>query len=81
MASFKGGRSAKPKTSRKSTAANPHAELMAGLGELGVTLSLQQVIPIVEELYPNGVAGQPGGEVIKKVFLRIRSQNRTDTPK
>lgn len=74
-------RVAKPKTSRNSTAPNPHAELMAGLSELGVNASLQVVEPLLRELFPNGVEDQPAGEVIKKVFLRIRSQNRTDRPR
>jgi hypothetical protein len=74
-------RVAKPKTSRKSTAPNTHADLMAGLSELGVNASLQDVLPIIQELYPSGTDGTPAGEVIKKVFLKIRSQNRTDRPR
>lgn len=58
-----------------------YQELMAALTELGANVSLQEVGPVVRELFPRGIEGEPAGEVIKKVFLRIRSQNRTDTHK
>jgi hypothetical protein len=72
-------RSSPKATVRSRKQQNPHADLMAGLGELGVTASLDQVVPIVQELFPAGTEGVAAGEVIKRVFLRIRSQNRTDT--
>ena len=54
---------------------NKYADLMDGLAALNVTASATQVESIVNQLFPNGTDAVAPGEVIRAVFLRIRSQN------
>ena len=55
------------------------AALMAGLNSLGLTTATAaQVEAITKELYPAGTHGKDQGEVLRAVFLRIRSQNTAD---
>jgi len=57
---------------------NHHADLIDGLGQLGVTATVAQVEPLLKELFPSGTDSLAPGEVIRAVFLRIRRQNSGD---
>jgi hypothetical protein len=70
-------RGAKPTTSKKTkpVQGDQHADLLEGLRELGLaTVTTQQVSEAVRSLYPNGVAAEPEGAVLRAVFLRIKRQ-------
>ena len=50
-----------------------------GLNALGLTTATAaQVQRITEELYPKGTAAIDHAEVLRAVFLRLRSQNSAD---
>jgi hypothetical protein len=51
------------------------AELIDGLGALGVNVTVAQVEPVVNELFPTGTDYIDLGEIIRAVFLRIRRSN------
>jgi hypothetical protein len=55
-----------------------YMDLIDGLAALNVTVSVAQVEPLVNELFPNGTDGVDPGEVIRAVFLRIQRQNPPD---
>ena len=63
------------KDDKQKSKTNPYADLIDGLGALGINASVAQVEPIVKELFPQGIAGVDPGEVIRAVFLRIRRQD------
>jgi hypothetical protein len=49
-------------------------ELLAALGQLGLSVTLEQVQSAVAELYPSGLE-TCGGDDIRKVFSRLRRPN------
>jgi hypothetical protein len=56
-----------------------HADLIDGIKGLGlVTVTAAQVAEAVKELYPQGIPGVAGGEVLRAVFLHLRRQNTSD---
>jgi hypothetical protein len=55
----------------KPTAA--HAELLDGLGALGLVVTPAQVAEAVAALYPAGVNGTDRGQVLRAVFLRLKA--------
>jgi hypothetical protein len=56
-----------------------HADLIDGLKGLGlVTVTAAQVAEAVKKLYPQGVDGTAGGEVLRTLFLHLRRQNTKD---
>ena len=73
------GQTKAPPRPTKQPKNNPFADLIDGLGQLGVTATVAQVEPLVKELFPSGTDGVAPGEVIKAVFLRIRRQNSGDS--
>ena len=48
------------------------AELVEALKSLGLTVSGEEVQAVVRELYPDGWKGIDEGEVVRRVFLRLR---------
>lgn len=54
---------------------NQFANLIDGLRGLGLDVSAAQLEPVVKELFPTGIQYLDSGEVIRKVFLRIKRQN------
>ena len=57
---------------------NQYADIIDGLMALNVNVTVAQVELVVKELFPQGTDGTDPGEVIRAVFLRIRSQNPPD---
>lgn len=57
---------------------NQYADIIDGLAALNVNTTVAQVEPIVKEFFPTGTESVDPGEVIRAVFLRIRSQNPPD---
>lgn len=55
-----------------------YADLLDGLRSLGLDVTAAQVDPVVKELFPTGIQKLELGEVIRRVFLRIKRQNSTD---
>lgn len=51
-----------------------HVALIAGLKSLGMSDVDAQVGPVVQQLFPNGLAGVDLGEVIRQVFLALKRQ-------
>ena len=54
------------------------SELMEALSSLGLQVSAGQVGVAITTVFPDGVNGVEPGEVIRKLFLRIKRQNSTD---
>jgi len=53
------------------------AALVEGLNALGLTTATAaQVVEVTEELFPQGTKGLDQGEVLKRVFLYLKNQNR-----
>jgi hypothetical protein len=48
------------------------AELVEALKSLGLTASREEVQTVVRELYPDGWKGIDEGEVVRRVFLKLR---------
>ena len=48
------------------------AELVEALKSLGLTVSGEEVQAAVRELYPDGWNGIDQGEVVRRVFLKLR---------
>jgi hypothetical protein len=63
-----------PKAKRKPSVAPPqdHDALLDALKGLGLVTTLQAVAEAVAALYPDGLAGQDQGDVIRRVFLRLQ---------
>lgn len=56
-----------------------HADLIDGLRSLGlIDVSPSMVGDTVRRLYPDGVASEDGGEVLRSVFLSLKRQYSTD---
>lgn len=53
-----------------------HAELIEALRSLGLTATSEAVAQALTEMYPNGVEGIEPGEVIRRVFLHLRSKKK-----
>lgn len=66
------------KTKAEPKPKNQYADLLDGLRSLGLEVATAVVEPVVKELFPNGIQNLELGEVIRKVFLRIKRQNPTD---
>jgi hypothetical protein len=65
-------RPSKPPVAKpKPTAA--HADLIDGLGALGLVATPAQVGEAVAALYPAGVGGTDRGQVLRAVFLRLKA--------
>lgn len=60
-----------PVAKPKPTAA--HADLIDGLGALGLVVTPAQVAEAVAALYPAGVDGTDRGQVLRAVFLRLKA--------
>lgn len=54
---------------------NEYADLLDGLRGLGLDMAATQVDPVVRELFPCGLQNLELGEVIRRVFLRIKRQD------
>ena len=70
-------RGAKPTTPKKTKPGrdDQYADLVEGLRELGLTgITPAEVTAAVKMIYPNGVAAEPEGAVLRAVFLRIKRQ-------
>ncbi len=57
---------------------NQYVDLIDGLRSLGLEVTAAVVEPIVKELFPAGIQSLDCGEVIRRVFLRMKRQNSTD---
>ena len=64
-----------PKSVKASPKSNPYIELIDGLAALNVTVSVAQIEPLVKAVFPNGTDGISPGELIRAIFLRIKSQD------
>ncbi|HVK16178.1 MAG TPA: hypothetical protein VM533_04460 [Fimbriiglobus sp.] len=62
---------AKPKTTIA------HADLLDGLGALGLVATPAQVAEAVAALYPAGVNGTDRGQVLRDVFLRLKASGHS----
>ena len=71
-------RAAPRPTKRKPTAMpqeSPYGDLIAGLKSLGLSdVTDAQVGPVVQQVFPNGLAGFDLGETIRQVFLALKRQ-------
>lgn len=54
-----------------------HADLIDGLSALGLTTTAAQVSEAVADLYPAGVNGTDRGQVLRAVFLHLKSAQRS----
>lgn len=68
----------KPSKSSKPTAGKPkppaaHADLIDGLGALGLVATPVQVGEAVAAIYPSGINGTDRGQVLRAVFLRLKA--------
>jgi hypothetical protein len=50
------------------------AELIEALKSLGLTASAEEVQAVIQELYPDGWNGIDQGEVVRRVFLKLRGE-------
>ncbi|MEO2089797.1 MAG: hypothetical protein ABGY75_09920 [Gemmataceae bacterium] len=64
-----------PVAQPKTTAA--HTDLIDGLGALGLVDTPAQVAEAVAALYPAGVDGTDRGQVLRAVFLHLKSAQRS----
>ena len=69
-------RTAKPAT--KKASGDIFGPLVEGLKSLGLAVPPAQVAAAIKEIYPNGVADAPQGEVVRAVFLQIKRQDSAD---
>ncbi|HBI43342.1 MAG TPA: hypothetical protein DDY78_10875 [Planctomycetales bacterium] len=66
-------------TRAKLPKADDHADLLDGLAALGLTSATAlQVGAALRVLYPSGVGGVDGGDVLRAVFLNLKRQNTGD---
>lgn len=63
----------------KPKASAAHADLIDGLGALGLVAAPAQVGEAVAALYPAGVNGTDRGQVLRAVFLHLKRQNPADS--
>jgi len=66
----------------KPTATKPkptadHADLIDGLSALGLVATPSQVSEAIADLYPAGVNGTDRGQVLRAVFLHLKSAQRS----
>lgn len=54
-----------------------HADLIDGLGALGLVATPAQVAEAVATLYPAGVNGTDRGQVLRAVFLHLKTARRS----
>ena len=54
-----------------------YADLLDGLRSLGLEVTVREIKPVINELFPAGIQNLDSGEVIRSVFLRIKRQNST----
>jgi hypothetical protein len=66
----------KPPVAKPKPIAN-HADLIDGLSALGLTTTVTQVGEAVAALYPAGVNGTDQGQVLRAVFLHLKSAQRS----
>ena len=63
----------KPRRSKPTPKAGPHADLLAALQTLGLAgVTPSQVADAVVDVFPNGTTGVGEGEVVRAVFLRLK---------
>jgi hypothetical protein len=62
----------------KSSTTDHHADIVAGLHGLGLTVTGDQVAQAVTELFPKGIGSSDTGSVIRAVFLHIRGKNSAE---
>jgi hypothetical protein len=62
------------KPAAKAPAPTEHAELVDALRSLGLVATVEAVTAAMRELYPAGAADINQGEVIRKVFLHLRTK-------
>jgi hypothetical protein len=71
-------RAAPRPTKRKSSTVpqdSAHADVIAGLKSLGLCdVTEAQAGPVVQRLFPNGLAGVDLGEITRQVFLALKRQ-------
>lgn len=65
-------RPSKPQVAKPKTTPT-HADLIDGLGALGLVATPAQVGEAVAALYPAGVNGTEWGQVLRAVFLRLKA--------
>lgn len=71
-------RAAKPK-SPKAVSGDRHADLVAGLHDLGLaSATAAQVGGALAELFPEGTTGTDPGHVLRAVFLHLRGKNSSE---
>ena len=56
---------------------NQYADLLDGLRSLGLEVTVREIQPVINELFPAGIQNLDSREVIRSVFLRIKRQNST----
>jgi hypothetical protein len=70
----KGRKTKQPRAKRKPVVEpqRDHADLLDALKGLGLATTSQAIAEAVAALYPDGLAGQDQGDVIRKVFLHLQ---------
>lgn len=67
------------KPTAKGVVSDPHADILDGLHGLGLTTAAAgQVGEVLAHLYPTGSDGIDAGQVLRAVFLHLRSNNSAD---
>ena len=59
---------------RPANVQNPNVELLEGLRGLGLVVNSPQVAAAIKTIYPRGVHGVDPGEVIRSVFIHLKSK-------
>ena len=65
-------RPVRPKPQPKQPITEEQTELVEALKSLGLTVGGEEVQTALRELYPNGWKGSEQGEVVRRVFLKLR---------
>ena len=65
-----------PTTSKKRTPSvqKPNTELLEGLKGLGLAVTSSQVEAVLKDVFPRGVQGINQGEVIRSVFIHLKTK-------
>ena len=67
------------RTAGKTPKNGAHEPILDAIKSLGLgSLTIREVDRAVAELYPRGLAGIDQGEIIRTLFLHLRSQNTAD---
>lgn len=66
-----------PRRAKPAKVAQPnHSDLLAALGELGLTTTALAVNEALTTLFPGGLAGIDQGDLIRKVFLHLQGKKK-----